>query len=341
MARSSLPCDTPAVSAFFDELAGDSRQIRARSNSFSADDDRFSRNAASDFDTDRFRRRPSTDLPDRGLLDDFDEKPSQQRVENPDDAYVPADTPAWASRRDSHYRNVVKPDGRTVTRHLPASPSRTPEEEEAIRLRMLDHYKYLHGGRELRRDEIDTWDAEDPRRRDKNSSAFKIDAPEAGWDQPRIGRFRSALSWLGNKLTFGKFGGKDYRARQEALGRRQRVVKNAFDNQMNTWDEVEFDQTHSDAISPDPLLDEHGGKYLGKHARPVEREPGENSFFYDLRRKRQQRADITNNPRYTHVPDWLKESKYASKEWDKLVGSYADTGVGGKPRNILAPPDQW
>ncbi|MEY4137500.1 MAG: hypothetical protein RL205_1628 [Actinomycetota bacterium] len=73
----------------------------------------------------------------------------------------------------------------------------------------------------------------------------------------------------------------------------------------------------------------------------MEREPGENSFFYDLRWKRQQRADITNNPRYTHVPDWLKESKYARKEWDKLVGSYADTGVGGKPRNILAPPDQW
>ena len=267
---------------------------------------------------------------DRGMLDEFD------RNSSPDG--LPVSAPAQEATSETDSQDVSDTSSTSTGE---AAEALTAEQEAQERVRENQKTEYLHGGKPIGRDEVDSWDPNDPRRLNTNSRVFAPKDPEAGWDKPKIGRFRGAMSWLGNKLTFGMFGGKDYRARQEDLGRRRNLVSKTFDDSMKMWDEMEFDQQNPDAFRHELTVSKLGARrYVGRDARPVASRDDESTADFWNRMKSRQRADIAQNPRYNTAPAWLKQSKYARRKWDKLVGSYADTGRGGKPRNLLTPLDQ-
>lgn len=130
-------------------------------------------------------------------------------------------------------------------------------------------------------------------------------APDEGWDKPKVGRFRSAMSWLGNKLTFGKFGGKDYRARQDALAKRRGIMEDAFINQMAYFNEREYDLANPRAPYHELTKQRYGDFYIGKAQRN----------FTD--------RSAYQNPRYNDASSWIKASKYGRGKWDRLAAKYA------------------
>ena len=130
-------------------------------------------------------------------------------------------------------------------------------------------------------------------------------APDEGWDKPKVGRFRSAMSWLGNKLTFGKFGGKDYRARQDALAKRRGIMEDAFINQMDYFNEREYDLANPRADDHEWTKRRFGNRYIGK------------------RRVDHTYMSAYDNPRYNNASSWIKASKYGRGKWDRLAMKYA------------------
>jgi hypothetical protein len=133
-------------------------------------------------------------------------------------------------------------------------------------------------------------------------------APAAGWDKPKVGRFRSAMSWLGNKLTVGKFFGKNYKSRQDDLAKRRGIMSNAFSNQMSYFNEREFDLQHPEADDHDYTKQRYGRQYIGTKGNPLHNW-----------------TSPYNNPRYNTASSWIKESKYGRDKWDRLAAKRMGT----------------
>jgi hypothetical protein len=159
-----------------------------------------------------------------------------------------------------------------------------------------------------------------------HSRQLKVEPPEAGWDKPKVGKFRSAMSWLGNKLSFGMLGGKDHRSRQETLKKREALVKSAFEQKMVMFDENEFDRGNKGAYYHQIIKDHFGDAYMGR--KPRLRPSGD--AYADLK------GDTLGNPRYYTAPKWIEDSKFGRSEWDRLVSDSA--GLGEFRPHVL---DHW
>lgn len=212
------------------------------------------------------------------------------------------------------------------------APVPTADQEKAEQARQNNGMSYLHAGKALPESAGRDWDTYLWARMDPGnrvSPEHRGDAeemweemqggttpPEKGWDKPKVGRFRSAMSWLGNKLTFGMFGGKDYRARQEALAKRRGIVEHAFANRQQYFDEREFDLANPTADEHMKAKEMYGGQHIGRRGVL-------HSAFtpYD-------------NPRYNDTESWIKKSDYGRAKWDRLAakssGSGSVTGLLGR-----------
>lgn len=286
-------------SGAFEDLALETSMRRARSGS----------EAAPTSDSDFVRNMPNRDEGDRsgindyagdgGLLDGFDQEFSKGELSI-------RDTPPHPT-----------------TRQLPLRTDQEGRDQEYQKLmaaheRARQRTPYLHAGGEVP-DEIGNdwenflWSRMDPEKKIASEDRADADeawensrgrmvAPDAGWDKPKVGRFRSAMSWLGNKLTFGKFGGKDYKSRQADLAKRRGIMDQAFRNQMVYFDEREFDLSKPEADDHEYTTQRFGGQYLGTSGNQ----------FND-------RTTPYNNPRYNNASHWIKDSKYGRAKWDRLA----------------------
>ncbi len=341
------------MSVFADDVRGLAQAGRARSLSANSNDDRFTKGSQPDSADDSFLRRHSTtprdprmlDLgdpqfgasgkvsSDRGMLDEFDQEFSQGPLD--DENFEPeagkrvqlANPSLPRPRRDSDYVHLVNRAHEVQAyREIPVAPARTPEQEEAHKLQLKDQTRYLHAGQQMSDEEGNAWDDNAGKRRNDRSRALKVSTPDAGWDRPKVGKFRSAMSWLGNKLTFGKWGGKDYRARQDALKGREALVKNAFDQQMTKTDEIQFDIGDEKAYQHERMKAKYGDKYIGRRPRLSPQREGETYADFTDRRDEALEDDIVNNDRYRVAPEWVRGSKFGRNAWDRLVSDSAGLG---------------
>jgi len=300
----------------------------------------FFKGASPEPDDDRYLRPRPAAGSDGGLLDDFDQEFSQGPLDDAD--FKPEEgmkvfhqSPlAQRSRRDSDYARVVNKARQhwAYAETSPVAQARTPEEEAAHKLQLRDETRYLHGGQELSDEEGQNWQATRQHRFD-DSRALKVAEPGAGWDKPKVGKFRSAMSWLGNKLTFGMLGGKDYRARQEALKQRGDMVKNAFTQRMTQFDEYQYDLGNEDAYDHERVKESVGDGYIGRRPRIGPWRGGENYLDYENRRDEVLDNDVAGNDRYNNAPQWIKDSKFGRTEWDRLVSDSA--GIGKRRLGVL------
>lgn len=268
----------------------------------------FFKGASPEPGDDRFLRPRPAGASGGGLLDDFDQEFSQGPLDNP----------------GQH---------RTYVENYPAVQARTPEEEAAHRLQLRDETRYLHGGQELSDEEGQNWQQNSSDRVAYDSRALKVAEPGAGWDKPKVGKFRSAMSWLGNKLTFGLLGGKDYRARQEALKQREALVSSAFTQRMTQFDEHQYDLENEDAYDHEMVKQTVGDGYIGRQPRIGPWRGGENYLDYQDRRDEALENDVAGNERYNNAPQWIKDSKFGRTEWDRLVSDSA--GLGKRRLGVL------
>ena len=268
----------------------------------------FFKGASPEPGDDRFLRPGPAAGSDGGLLNDFDQEFSQGPLDNP----------------GQH---------RTYVENHPAVQARTPEEEAAHRLQLRDETRYLHGGQELSDEEGQNWQQNWSDRVAYDSRALKVAEPGAGWDKPKVGKFRSAMSWLGNKLTFGLLGGKDYRARQEALKQREALVKSAFTQRMTQFDEFQYDLGNEDAYHHEMVKQKVGDGYIGRQPRIGPWRGGENYLDYQDRRDEVLENDVAGNERYNNAPQWIKDSKFGRNAWDRLVSDSA--GIGKRRLGVL------
>jgi hypothetical protein len=207
-------------------------------------------------------------------------------------------------------------------RHLPVRTDPQGREEEYQNLKAAHEQErvatyYKHGGTKMD-DEIGNdwqnflWNRMDPENnipakdRPKNAndlwerSEGNTATPSEGWDKPKVGKFRSAMSWLGNKLTFGKYFGKNYKSRQEALARRERLTDNAFVNQMQYFQERQFGRDNPGAWDHQMSKNIYGDQYIGMSHNDSDK------LAYD-------------NPRFNSAPIWITQSSYGRTRWDELV----------------------
>ncbi len=227
---------------------------------------------------------------------------------------------------DYERENGREPAAAGTTRQLPLRTDAEGREDEYRKL-MVAHEdarqntSYLHAGGVVPEKYGNDWegflwsrmDPDNkiaPEERDYADEAWentggKRVAPDEGWDKPKVGRFRSAMSWLGNKLTFGKFGGKDYRARQDALAKRRGIMEDAFTNQMAYFNEREYDLANPRADDHEWTKQRFGNRYIGK----AQRNYTDKSAYL--------------NPRYNNASSWIKASKYGRGKWDRLAAKYA------------------
>lgn len=290
---------------------------------------------------DRFLRPRPAGASDGGLLDDFDQEFSQRPLDDAD--FKPEEgmkvfhqNPlAQRSRRDSDYARVENKAGQHwgYAEKSPATQARTPEEEAAHKLQLRDETRYLHGGQELSDEEGQNWDQNWRDRVAYDSRALKVAEPGAGWDKPKVGKFRSAMSWLGNKLTFGMLGGKDYRARQETLKQREALVKSAFTQRMTRFDEAQYDLNNEDAENHGRAKRFIGDRYIGRQPRIRPQRQDEDYMKYRDRRNEALENDVAGNQRYNNAPQWIKDSKFGRNAWDRLVSDSA--GIGKKRMRVL------
>jgi hypothetical protein len=207
-------------------------------------------------------------------------------------------------------------------RQLPVRTDPQGREEEYQKLkaaheqeRVATHYK--HGGTRMNDEtgndwENFLWNRIDPekilpdkfRARKANDvwEDYQGDSatPDAGWDKPKVGKFRSAMSWLGNKLTFGKYFGKNYKSRQEDLARRDRLTDNAFVNKMLYYEERQFGRDNPGAWDHQMSKNIYGDQYIGMSHNDSDK------LAYD-------------NPRFNSAPNWIADSSYGRTRWDELV----------------------
>lgn len=274
------------------------------------------------------------------MLDDFDEEFRQGPLA--DDDFTPEagmkvlreDPLLKPSRRDSdHVRVVNRNREHRAYAEIPATPARTTEQEAAHKLQLRDETRYLHGGQELSDEEGQNWEQNSRERVAYDSRALKVAEPEAGWDKPKVGKFRSAMSWLGNKLTFGMLGGKDYRARQEALKQREALVKSAFTQRMTMFDEKQYDLENEDAYDHERVREAVGDGYIGRKVRIQRWRQGENYVDHQMRREEALQNDLIGNQRYNRAPQWIQGSNFGRNAWDRLVSDSA--GIGKKRMRVL------
>jgi len=203
-----------STSAFDDLAMGPARSRRSQSEAGPRSDGDFLRNAPA--------QSAAPYAGDGGLLDSYDAEFAGKDL----------------TIDDYERENGREPAAAGTTRQLPVRTDAEGREDEYRKL-MAAHEdarqntKYLHAGGVVPEKYGNDWEGflwskMDPDNkiahedRDYADEAWENNggqrvAPDEGWDKPKVGRFRSAMSWLGNKLTFGKFGGKDYRARQGDL----------------------------------------------------------------------------------------------------------------------------
>lgn len=278
------------------------------------------------------------------MLDGFDREFSQGPLENKADFEPEAGMKLFRkspdgmpSRRNSDYAHVINGGGQhwAYVEESQQAQARTPEEEAAHKLQLRDQTRYQHGGQELSDEEGQNWAQNWRQRYAYNSRAQKVADPQAGWDKPKVGKFRSAMSWLGNKLTFGLLGGKDYRARQEALKQREGMVKDAFTQRQVRYDEYEHDLNNPEAYDHELVRRNVGNSYIGRQPRLPQWRPGEKWDYYDHQMRKEQALenDVVENPRYNEAPQWIRDSSFGRNEWDRLVSDSA--GLGKKRMKVL------
>lgn len=240
---------------------------------------------------------------DGGLLDSFDQEfaqgelPMQGHAEHYESDSVKAKYPPIATLggRETEYRKVEadREKARLETPYAHAGgrvPTEFGNDWNRFLWSRMDPENRLSP--EERADGREAW--EDTR--------GQMIAPAAGWDKPTVGRFRSAMSWLGNKLTFGKFFGKNYKSRQDDLAKRRGIMSHAFSNQMSYFNEREYDLANPDADDHDYAKQRYGRRYIGTKG---DVNLDSNSPY--------------NNPRYNNASSWIKESKYGRAKWDRLA----------------------
>ncbi len=136
------------------------------------------------------------------------------------------------------------------------------------------------------------------------------------------------------------WGGEDYRARQNAFKERESLVKNAFDQQMISSDELESDIDNEDAHAHKRVKAAHGRDNLGRRPRMRRQRKYEAAGHFDYRRDQAQANDIAMNERYLADPEWIRDSRFGRSEWDRLVtdgptaAAPSITGAEGRSRLI-------